>query len=178
MRHLSTLLITITVLVGCSTVRTPETVQTPQTSAKSCPDPRSHQFDFWIGYWEVTNANGSIAGHNRIEPILNGCVLQETWAGISLSAGTSLNFFDTNRGKWRQFWVWREGTTLELEGGMVDGSMVLEGDSVEEGKPARNRITWTRRPNGNVRQLWEISMDNGKSWQSLFDGTYQPAEWK
>lgn len=145
-----------------------------QAAVRGCPDSRSHDFDFWIGTWEVSNQDGSIVGHNRIEPILDRCVLQETWAGASGSAGTSLNFFDTAQNKWRQFWVWREGTTLELEGGLVDGAMVLEGDSIEEGKPARNRITWTNRPDGSVRQLWELSLDSGKTWKTLFDGIYRP----
>ncbi len=167
MRNFTRLLVTAT-LLGI--------VSTAQAADKGCPDARSHQFDFWIGSWDVTNVDGGVAGRNRIEPILDGCALQETWAGVSGSAGTSLNFFDTNRGKWRQFWVWREGTTLELEGGLKDGAMVLEGDSVEDGKPARNRITWTGRPDATVRQLWEISMDNGKSWKTLFDGTYRKAK--
>jgi len=139
-----------------------------------CPDPRSRHFDFWIGSWEVVNANGSVAGRNRIEPVLDGCVLQETWAGASGSAGTSLNFFDTARGKWRQFWVWREGTTLELEGGLVNGAMVMEGDSTEDGKALRNRITWSKRSAGKVNQLWEVSEDNGKTWKAIFDGMYYP----
>ena len=143
-----------------------------QSAERGCNDPRSHQFDFWIGTWKVTNQDGSVVGHNRIEPILDNCVLQETWAGASGSAGTSLNFFDTVKGKWRQFWVWREGTTLELEGALVDGAMVLQGETIEEGKPALNRITWTSPPDGTVRQLWELSRDGGKSWETLFDGIY------
>ena len=151
---------------------------TVQAAAHGCPDARSHQFDFWIGSWDVINVDGTLAGHNRIQPILDGCVLQETWAGFSDSAGTSLNFFDTTRGKWREFWVWREGTTLELEGGLINGAMVLEGDRVEDGKVVLNRITWTHRPDGTVNQLWENSTDNSKSWKTVFDGTYRPAKSK
>ncbi len=147
-----------------------------QAGDTGCPDPRSRHFDFWIGNWEVVNANGTVAGRNRIDAILNGCVLQESWTGSSGSAGTSLNFFDTAMGKWRQFWVWREGSALELEGGLVNGAMVMEGDSVEDGKPLRNRITWTRRSGGKVSQLWEVSADNGKTWNAIFDGMYHPAK--
>ncbi|MDH5255549.1 MAG: hypothetical protein OEW72_06480 [Gammaproteobacteria bacterium] len=147
-----------------------------QAAGNDCADPRARHFDFWIGDWQVVNANGTVAGRNRIEAILDGCVLQETWAGTSGSAGTSLNFFDTGRGKWRQFWVWREGTTLELEGGLVNGAMVMEGDSLEDGAQVLNRITWTRRSGGKVNQLWEVSADNGKTWKSIFDGMYHPAE--
>jgi hypothetical protein len=70
--------------------------------------------------------------------------------------------------------VWREGTTHELEGGLVNGAMVMEGDSLEDGKQLLNRITWTRRPGGKVNQLWEVSEDNGKTWKSIFDGMYHP----
>ncbi len=147
-----------------------------QGATSGCSDARARQFDFWIGDWEVLNPDGSVAGRNRIEPILDGCALQETWAGRSGSAGTSLNFFDTARGKWRQFWVWREGTTLELEGGLVDGAMRLEGASTEDGKPVLNRITWTRRPEGQVNQRWDVSPDGGKTWNTVFDGLYRPAK--
>lgn len=167
MPRLGSLLVAITLLAAASPLNADD---------KGCPDPRSHHFDFWIGNWEVVNANGTVAGRNRIEAILDGCVLQEAWAGTSGSAGTSLNFFDTGRNTWRQFWVWREGTTLELEGGLVNGAMVMEGDSTEDGKTIRNRITWTDKPGDNIRQLWEISEDNGKTWKSIFDGTYHPAK--
>jgi hypothetical protein len=164
--------------LGILVILSPLLVAAPALEAADtgCPDPRSRQFDFWIGNWEVINANGTVAGHNRIEPILDGCVLQETWTGSSGSAGRSLNFFDPGLGKWRQFWVWREGTTLELEGGMSYGAMVLEGDSIEDGKPARNRISWTDPPDATVRQSWEISLDGGKTWKMIFDGTYRPVK--
>lgn len=141
----------------------------------ACADPRSHEFDFWIGEWVVFNVgNGDPVGRNRIEPILGGCVLQETWAGASGSSGTSLNFFDTQRGRWRQFWVWRQGTTLELEGEYRNGSMVLSGESREpDGKTTLNRITWHNNPDGTVRQQWEISKDGGQRWETIFNGMYR-----
>jgi len=52
--------------------------------------------------------------------------------------------------------------------------MVLQGDSVSrEGEALRNRITWTANPDGTVRQLWEVSKDQGESWQSAFDGLHK-----
>lgn len=143
-----------------------------------CADPKSHEFDFWIGEWQVTlRETGKLVGFNRITPILDGCVLQENWRGVSDSAGSSLNFYDTQRKRWRQLWVWREGTTLELEGGLVDGRMVLEGESVEpDGSRAANRITWSGNADASVRQLWEISRDGGRTWKTEFDGIYRKAE--
>jgi hypothetical protein len=142
-------------------------------SPSPCPAAESHQFDFWIGDWEVRDM-GALAGHNSIRPILDGCVLQESWSGVSGSAGSSLNFYDPQRRHWRQLWVWREGTTLELEGDFRDGKMVLEGDSIgRNGEKQRNRISWSSNADGSVRQHWQISRDGGATWKTEFDGEYR-----
>jgi hypothetical protein len=142
-----------------------------QTSG--CADEKSGQFDFWIGEWDVL-AGGDTVGTNTIEPILDGCVLQENWLGAKGSAGSSFNFYNPQKGRWQQFWVWRNGTTLELEGEFADRKMVLSGDSVDrEGNVVANRITWYDNPDGTVRQLWEQSKDGGATWQTAFDGLYR-----
>jgi len=141
--------------------------------AGACSTDQAHQFDFWIGDWDVY-ANGKLAGTNSIRPILDGCVLQETWTGAQGSAGSSLNFHNPRTGRWQQFWVWRNGTTLELSGSFADGKMVLEGEGKDrEGKKLRNRITWYDNEDGTVRQHWEQSRDEGKTWQTSFDGMYK-----
>lgn len=143
----------------------------------ACPDPRARQFDFWVGDWDVYNREGNaVVGHSVVEPILDDCVLQESWEGVSGSAGTSLNFFDADRQAWRQLWVWREGTTLELAGAFAGGRMVLEGaGKADDGTPRRNRITWIDNADDSVRQLWEVSADGGTTWEVVFDGLYLPA---
>ena len=138
-----------------------------------CADKKSHQFDFWIGEWNVT-ADGKSVGTNSIQPILDGCVLQETWSGAQGSAGSSFNFYNPQTGKWHQFWVWRNGTTLDLSGEYTEGKMVLTGDAKsQDGKPRKNRITWHYNDDGNVRQHWEQSTDAGKTWTTAFDGLYR-----
>jgi hypothetical protein len=138
-----------------------------------CSGPKEREFDFWIGEWEVYEGE-NLAGRNTIEPILGGCVLQENWRGESGSAGSSFNFYNSQTKKWQQFWVWRNGTTLELEGKFHDGKMILEGESTNrEGKAILNRITWYDNPDGTVRQHWEVSKDQGKSWETAFDGLYK-----
>ena len=146
--------------------------------ADPCSDlERAHEFDFWIGEWEVFS-DGKLAGTNSIRPILDGCVLQEMWSGAQGGAGSSLNFYNPRVDKWQQFWVWRNGTTLNLSGAFEEGRMVLQGDSVSQsGEAIRNRITWTPNADGTVRQLWEVSKDQGESWQSAFDGLYKKKSW-
>jgi hypothetical protein len=139
----------------------------------ACADEKSHEFDFWIGEWQVWSGD-DIAGTNSIQPILDGCVLQESWLGARGSAGSSFNFYNPQTGKWQQFWVWRRGTTLELSGGFAEGKMTLEGDSVgRDGETVRNRITWYDNEDKTVRQHWQVSKDNGKTWETAFDGLYR-----
>jgi len=47
--------------------------------------------------------------------------------------------------------------------------MVMESDPASV---VRQRITWSREPDGRVRQLWESSKDGGRSWTTVFDGLY------
>ena len=140
--------------------------------ATPCADAKSHQFDFWIGEWNVM-AGGKQAGTNSIQPILDGCVLQETWSGAQGSAGSSFNFYNPTTGQWHQFWVWRTGSTLDLAGEYRDSKMILAGDGKDRtGKKVTNRITWHDNADGTVRQHWERSADGGKTWQTVFDGLY------
>ena len=141
---------------------------------RPCSAPEHRQFDFWVGDWDVTNPAGKPAGHNRIEPILGGCALRETWAGAGGSHGTSYNAWDRQRRHWHQTWVDDDGLVLELEGGLKDGKMVLEGETLDSsGATVRNRITWEETAPGAVRQLWEVSTDRGGTWKVIFDGRYR-----
>ncbi len=141
-------------------------------AAPSCDSQQQRQFDFWIGDWDVT-VGGQPAGHNRIERILDGCALLENWTGAGGMSGKSLNFYDAQRAQWHQTWVDDRGGALGLDGTFTGGSMVLTGARKDaQGKPIVNRITWTALPSGQVRQLWETSTDEGKSWAVAFDGLY------
>jgi len=141
---------------------------------RGCSAPEHRQFDFWIGDWEVTNPAGKLAGRNRIEPILGGCALRETWTGAGGSSGTSYNAWDRQRRRWHQTWVDNGGLVLRLEGGFAEGRMVLSGETLDSaGTSVLNRITWQETGPGAVRQLWEVSSDGGKTWGVVFDGRYR-----
>jgi hypothetical protein len=141
-----------------------------------CTGPEHRQFDFWVGEWDVTLPNGSPAGTNRIRAINAGCALQEEWTGASGSTGTSLNAFDTSTGRWHQTWVGNDGLVLLLDGGLRDDAMELSGITTgADGTKTLHRIRWT--PLGGtpatVRQLWESSSDDGKTWTVAFNGLYR-----
>jgi len=140
--------------------------------AAPCEDSAHRQFDFWLGEWQVHTADGKLAGVNRIERMYGGCVLQERYTTGRGFSGASFNVYDAPRRVWHQTWVDSSGTLLLLEGGLVDGRMVLEGQTTgANAQVVRHRITWTPNPDGSVRQFWE-STDAKGDWRTAFDGRY------
>ncbi len=131
-----------------------------------CSAALHHQFDFWIGDWTVTE-HGKPAGTNRIEQLLDGCALFENWVGARGGRGHSLSFYDRGRGQWQQTWIDGSGGSLNLAGQLTAGHMVLSGKSIDRksNKPKIDRITWTPNTNATVRQLWDVSLDDGRPGQ-------------
>jgi hypothetical protein len=144
------------------------------------PPPANHDFDFWIGDWNVTTPDGKPAGTNRIEAVAGGRGLLENWIGAAQpngqpgGSGKSLNAFNAAKKQWQQFWIGSGGEVLELAGGLVDGRMELASAerTLRDGRKVVNRITWTPGTDGSVRQLWEQTFDGGKTWTTAFDGRY------
>ena len=80
------------------------------------------------------------------------------------------------RGVWHQTWVDSSGGLLMLDGGLVDGAMVLRGSDrdVDTGALLAQQITWSQETDG-VRQHWQTSADEGATWTTVFDGHYRPS---
>jgi hypothetical protein len=135
-------------------------------------EPLYQQFDFWLGDWDV-ESGGKKAGTNRIEKILGGCVLLESWTGTGGSRGQSFNYYDDATKEWVQVWVDASGGSITCRGGLRDGAMHLEGEHThKDGHIEPFRMTFTPNPDGSVRQFIEQSKDNGKTWYVWFDGLY------
>lgn len=147
-----------------------------QGAPPGCKTPMHRQFDFWIGEWTVTDsARTVVMGRNSVTLEDSGCTIHEHWvAGGSVpNTGQSLNAYDAAMRQWGQDWVGSGGDVLHLRGGLKEGAMVLEGDvPAAGGVTTRNRVTWTPKPDGRVRQLWEASTDGGRTWSVSFDGWY------
>jgi hypothetical protein len=145
----------------------------PPPAAAACSDPAYRQFDFWLGEWTVHGKAGRPVGRSRIESVLGGCAIAETWTSGSGPAndGRSLNQYQAGTKQWEQYWVDAQDGRLLLRGGLQGSAMVL----ASEDGAAHQRITWTPNEDGSVRQLWESSTDGGATWTVAFDGLYRRA---
>ena len=166
----------VSATVGAILVATAANAQQTTPPSPCVTDQAFHAFDFWIGDWKVSSrANGTYAGDNSIKPIEGQCALLEEWKGQGGSTGMSVNYYNPLTEKWRQVWLSAGAYSLDIEGGLEDGSMVLEGTiwyySSKQSAPFRG--TWTPNDDGSVRQFFEQYDAEKQAWQPWFDGLYE-----
>ena len=152
-----------------------ELVRTMSVQAFPCAHQEGFRdFDFWIGEWDVHLANGTQAGTNVIKSIERGCALTEHWTSANGGTGMSINYLDKASGEWVQVWNSANGGQINIRGGMTDDGMLLEGyiHYVNNGTTAPFRGLWTLLPDGRVRQYFEQSNDEGKTWVPWFEAFY------
>jgi len=141
----------------------------------NCCTEKYTEFDFWVGSWNVTNPDGTVAGKNIIDKVQDNCILRENWTSSRPGyRGTSHNFFNSKTQQWEQIWVDNQGQSLHLKGNRKGNQMILRTDDEtnKEGQIFFHRITWTKNKDGTVRQLWE-TITNNKDISIAFDGLYR-----
>ncbi len=153
--------------------------QDAETPPPPCSGEEFHQFDFWLGEWEViAEPNQTIAGFNTITREENGCLILERWESINGGTGQSYNFYNPATEKWRQVWV-SQGAMIDYEGGLTEtGSMKLEGTITYVGSGLQANFTgeWTLNEDGTVTQHFEQYDAETEQWTPWFTGLYTKIE--
>jgi len=145
------------------------------TVGSRCAGADSRRFDFWLGPWTVRDTAGAEVGRSEITAVSDGCAILERWRGSGGVDGTSLSVYEPVAGRWTQFWVGGGGLVLRLSGGWKDGAMVLSGrHATADGTEVLDRIRWEPLDDGRVRQTWDVSVNDGATWRTAFDGLYEP----
>jgi len=137
---------------------------------KPCMAAECRQFDFWLGEWDLTwiDKNGNEQkGHNSITSILDGCVVQERFDGNPGMdfKGMSLSVYNKHSGKWQQTWVDNAGGYMVFTGEFSAGAMVLAREIERNGQKIVQRMHFYDITSDSLKWDWEISKDNGESWQ-------------
>lgn len=156
--------------------RFPDLVTWADKNKRPCMhDVRLRGFDFWIGDWEVKDANGVTVGFNTVESAHEGCAVVENWRGILGMTGTSLNFYDPAAEEWVEVWVGSPGGKTTFRGNLDEaGNMVLVGQAIKtDGTTNEVRGTWTRTEEG-VTQHFERWDPDAEAWTTQFKGFYTP----
>lgn len=153
---------------------------TQASYAQGCREnPAFETLDFWVGEWDVF-AGDSRVGSNRIEKILDGCAIMEHWQDARGGRGKSLFYYHPTEERWKQVWVtpnpFRPGGVKEkahIET-LDSGAIRFQGTVITpQGQPYLDRTTLVPMENGDVRQIIEISADDGKSWREMFNAVYK-----
>lgn len=135
--------------------------------------PEYRQFDFWLGEWDVKNAQQQIVAQSSIQLILDQCVILENYTNAAGYSGKSFNSYFAQGKRWEQTWVDTTGDIHHYEGGLKDGAMVLTRSyPLADGTKATGRMIFTKEGTDAVRQRMEQSADGGKTWSMQFDGLY------
>ena len=142
-----------------------------------CADAKFHEFDYWLGEWEVFTKDGKKAGDNVITAEEGGCLLVERWTSASGGTGQSYNFVDLETGKWRQVWV-SVGATIDYAGGLDEtGVMRLEGTigygAANPANGAKFKGSWTPEEDGSVTQHFQQYNPATEEWTDWFTGIYR-----
>ena len=146
-----------------------------QLPKSDCTAAGHRQFDFWLGDWDVFEADGvTKVAHVRVEHALDGCALRELYEDGTGMKGESLSAYDALRKVWHQTWMTNRGQLLMIEGKMQGDAMVLSGTYRDaNGKQTLARGTWKRISDG-VRETAVTSTDGGKTWKPWFDLIFRP----
>src|SRR5262245_28466680 len=137
--------------------------------ALKCDTPEHRQLDYWIGSWDVYDQKtNKLVGSSRIEKRLAGCVIFESWSGSDNFEGHSFNLYNREAAKWQQVWVDSRGQRIDFNGEVRQDGIHYEGPFRSAGKEVLARMKFLKLQDQKVRQLWEQSTDNGKTWKTEF----------
>ena len=139
------------------------------------------QFDFWIGNWEAFNPKGKKAGDSKISLILDSCIILEEWTSVPVPGGLvykgkSFNTYNASTKQWEQNWVDNVGGNTHYSFGKYDNmKIIFQTDPVQFSKDSivTSKLTFFNLGPDKVRQLGEISKDNGQTWITQYDLEYR-----
>ncbi|MCA9062213.1 MAG: hypothetical protein KDA96_04120 [Planctomycetaceae bacterium] len=144
-----------------------------KSSLQTPADSPLRQLDFWLGEWDVHDAEGALIGQNSITLHENGHLIRESWRNTKGATGTSINFLAPTSKEWTQVWVDGSGSVVQYTGTVADGKLDMTGTATNAaGVVTHMRMTLQQQPDGRLRQKIEQSVHGNDDWITFFDGVY------
>ena len=149
------------------------TTTPPKKPMVACTtEAQRHQFDFWIGQWDVTTKDGKRAGSSIVESVSGGCALLENWTSGSGGRGKSLNAWNPTIRQWQQYWIGQDGAPTEFRSSEFDGKSLSFFNREGSDSLSFSRMTFTPLDASTVRQHAEKTTDGGRTWATEYDLYY------
>lgn len=153
---------------GSTTSAPPQAV-----AAAPCAAAEFRQLDFWVGDWDATwpasPTSPAGKGTNRIEKILDGCVVSENFdggGGAGGLVGKSYSTYNPRAKQWKQTWVDNQASYMDFVGDFSrPDEKIFAMDSIgRDGKPVKMRMVFFHIAHDSFDWRWEKSTDAGKTW--------------
>lgn len=143
-------------------------------------DKNFRKFDFWVGEWEVYagGGKGPKIAESTISLSNGDCAVLENYRPLGgLPGGNSISYYDSQDKKWKQEWVAGNGSVshyIEPENpSKGDLQIIAESFNAQSGKSLLMMSYFDNKEEGSVKQLMEISNDQGTTWRTVFNGLYR-----
>lgn len=151
--------------------RWPELIERLKAAKESSPASAMH---FWVGEWDCYSPNGTLSGTNHLQLENNNMFIHEQWTNNQGQVGQSFNYYDIEKGQWRQFWV---DPTRQLEMTAEPGTpgmLLFEGRNYDQaGNVSYRQMLVKKLEGGRVYQEGRQSQD-GKEWSVAYRLIYMP----
>ena len=143
--------------------------------AAQCSTAKDRELDFLAGNWVVRDRSGRVLGVDSVSKAHAGCAFIELWReAVTGKEGLGVITYRPESGAWHQDLMILVGFVLSVDGGRDGDGIVMTGtDYPGRGVTRMHRLRWTPASGGSVEQLWQTSIDDGRSWQVHFEGVFQ-----
>jgi hypothetical protein len=144
--------------------------------------PRSHDFDFWMGRWNVHNRRlvKRLAGSDEWDEFESKVAARELPGGLGNEdvfcteygggfVGMSFRFYEPETDQWAIYWAdsRRPGRLDPPVIGSFEGDTgTFEGHDTFEGRPIRVRFVWSKVDTPTPRWEQAFSENGGKTWET------------
>jgi hypothetical protein len=153
----------------------------PVLVAAACDTAQHHQFDFWLGDWQVFDAaTDKLVAFDRVEKRYDGCIVEQNMTFVTdlyrrpgasyRLSGMSVNRYDGEA--WLELWADNQWGAIAMRGAPEpNAAMVFKTIT-----PSRNRdlkIVWESHSDGTVRILQYVAPAGSGHWQKYGDLVYR-----
>jgi len=145
-----------------------------QPAAPACADdPLFQQMDFTLGIWSVHDDKGGERARVRMEKVLGGCAISESWSSFDGSRVTGLGLFNYSRllRGWSYAWVSANGTSTMFLGHHVEQNNIryVTSRPAADGRVRVRHWSLIALPDGRIRELCVATEDGGATWITEYD---------